>query len=188
MDRQDAQGQVRLISGKFQAVVDGAGTYQLSLPAGRYILAVTAPPHPLDFTTVFPAYLGDIVDFDKAPSVEVRPGELRPFTDFLLLEVESHRVRGEVTGVPKKWGGAAVILSSGSGYSGPLQVVMTGATGQFHFDHVPGGSYKLEALGPVAQIVGLDVLWGHEKSGSVHLDVQAPEIDGLRIHLHAAPR
>jgi hypothetical protein len=38
----------------------------------------------------------------------------------------------------------------------------------------------------VARIVGLDVIWGHGKSGNAQLDVAAPEITGVRIHLRAA--
>jgi len=169
MEPKVINGKMRLVAGA-KAAVDHIGMYRLTVPAGRYVLAVTPPPHPLDFTTIFPAYLGDNVDFEKAPSIEVRPGELRPSTDFLLLAVESHRIAGRVDGA------AVVTLSSSSGYTEPLQTTMTDSRGEFHFDQVPAGSYRLEASS------------GDSRSGSVQVNLAAPEIGDVRIHLHAVTR
>jgi hypothetical protein len=83
----------------------------------------------------------------------------------------------------------AVSLSSSNGYTGPLQIVLAGAYGQFVFDRIPAGSYQLNAAGPVTSINGLEPRL--DKSpwyGSVHLDVRAPEISGIQIHLRAAAR
>lgn len=188
IERQVVHGQVQLVPGAAQALVDEKGMYRLSVPAGRYTLAVTPPPKPLDFATVFPAYLGDNVDAAKAPALEVRPGEIRPFVDFLLIEVESHRIAGMVEGIPAAWGGAAVTLSCSTGYTKPLRAVMTDSQGRFQFDHLPAGTYKLDAFGPVTRIVGLDVFWEHGKSGSVQVNVAAPEVRGVRIHLQPIAR
>lgn len=174
MERRKIEGKVRLVAGQPQAVVTSAGIYRLSLPPGRYTLAVLPPPKPLDFTAVFPAYLGDVVDGEKAPSIEVRAGELRPFVDFLLLEVEPHRVSGEVLGIGHE--PVAVTLYATSGYAGPLRSVMTGEQGGFVFDRIPAGSYELRAAGSSALY------------GSIHVEVQAPEMSGLRIQLRPGAR
>lgn len=188
IQRQVVNGEVQLVPGNAPALVDQKGMYRLSVPAGRYLLAVTPPPNALDFATVFPAYLGDVIDAAQAPTVEVRAGELRPFVDFLLIEVDSHRISGRVEDIPRQWGGAAVTLSNATGYTKPLHAIMTDMQGRFQFDHVPAGAYQLEAFGPVARIVGLDVIWGHGESGSVQLHVSAPEVRGVRIHLRPVTR
>lgn len=191
MDRRIESGKLRLIPGTPQASVDDAGMYRLSLTPGRYLLAVIPPPNPLDFAAIFPAYLGDIVDPEKAPSIEVRPGELRPFVDFLLLEVEPHRLTGEVDGVPADWQAPAVAVSlyAASGYTGPLRTVFADTRGHFLFDRIPAGSYELKAAGPVNGLSGLDPKIGASPwYGSVHVDVRAPETSRIRIHLRAASR
>lgn len=161
-----------LVAGQPQAVVDSSGMYRLSLPPGRYTLAVLPPAEPLDFAAVFPAYLGDVVDPERAPSIEVRAGELRPFMDFLLLEVEPHRVSGKVMGMDHA--PVAVTLYGASGYAGPLRTVMTDNQGRFVFDRIPAGSYELKADAP--------------RYGSVHIEVRAPEMSGLRIQPRAGAR
>ena len=183
MERRVEAGKLRLIAGNPQAVVNAAGMYRLSLPPGHYLLAVTPPPKPLDFATIFPAFLGDIVDAETAPSIDVKPGELRPSVDFLLLEVESHRVTGKVTGIPPEWLGSFVKVSlhAASGYTGTLRTVRAGTSGDFLFDHLPAGSYELTADGPATA-------GNAPRYGSIHLDVAAPEITGIQIHLHAATR
>ena len=186
IDRRHIAGKLQLVTGA-SAVVDKAGMYRLSVPPGSYVLAVLPPPHPLDFAAVFPTYLGDIVDADQAPSVEVAPGELRPFTDFLVLEVESHRLSGRVTGLSKRDGAAAVTLSSASGYTGPLQTTLTDPQGRFYLDHIPAGTYRLEAFSRVTAVEGV-FLWGGQKSGSAQIDVRAPETTAVQIHLHHAAR
>src|SRR5215469_15154401 len=79
MEQHIELGKPRLIAGT-QATVDDAGMYHLSLPAGRYVLAVLPPPDGMDHATVFPAYLQDNVEFAKAQPIEVTAGEIRPFT------------------------------------------------------------------------------------------------------------
>jgi hypothetical protein len=138
---------------------------------------------------VFPAYLEDNVDYAKAPPIEVTAGELRPFTDFLLLEVESHRLAGEVDGAPRGWGRVAILLRSLSGYTGPLRAVEADSSGRFVFDHIPAGSYELTAAGPIVGGMTLQpVLGTPTQSGDVHIEVAAPEVSGIRIHLHPATR
>ena len=191
MERRIESGKLRLTPGTPQASVDDAGMYRLSLPPGRYLLAVIPPPNALDFAAVFPAYLGDIVDPEKAPSIEVRAGELRPFVDFLLLEVEPHRLTGEVDGIPAGWQASAVAISlyAATGYTGPLRTVLADTRGHFFFDRIPAGSYEVKAAGPVNGLSGLDPKIGASPwYGSVHLDARAPEIGGIRIHLRAAAR
>lgn len=174
MEHRKIEGKIRLVAGQPQAIVNGAGMYRLSLPPGRYTLAVLPPSKPLDFAAVFPAYLGDVVDAEKAPAIEVRAGELRPFVDFLLLEVEPHRVFGEVIGIGHTRMG--VTLYESSGYSGPLQTVITGEEGRFVFDRIPAGSYELKAAAPSALY------------GSVHIEVRTPEIRDVRIQLRPGAR
>ena len=167
-------GSARINEGT-SVVVDGAGMYRLSLPPGRYILAVLPPAHPLDFATVFPAYFRDTIEFDKAQSINLSPGDIRPFVDFLLLDVESHQLQGEVKEVPAGAGLITVALTASSGFQNPLQVVRVDSLGRFHFDHVPAGSYDLQAF------------WGYGRS-FVHVEVRQPEIHGIQIHLHGAAR
>jgi len=174
MERREINGKLAFNAGSAQATVDTAGMYRLSLPPGRYTLAVLPPSQPLDFAAVFPAYLGDIVDAEKAPVIEVRSGELRPFVDFLLLEVEPHRVSGRVSGINQA--SVTVTLYAASGYAGPLRTVVTDKQGEFVFDRIPAGSYELKAAGPPA--------W----YGSFHIDVRAPEIGNVRIHLRPDAR
>jgi len=174
MERRKIEGKVRLVAGQPQATVNSAGMYRLSLPSGRYTLAVLPPSNPLDFAAVFPAYLGDVVDGEKAPTIQVRAGELRPFVDFLLLEVESHRMSGQVIGIDHA--PVAVTLYDASGYAGPLRTVMTNEQGGFVLDRIPAGSYELRAAGTSALY------------GSIHVEVQAPEMSGLRIQLRPGAR
>ena len=157
--------------------VDDAGNYRLSLPPGRYTLAVLPPPRVLDFATVFPAYYQDTVDFDKSQPIDLSPGELRSFVDFLLLEVESHRLEGEVTGTSKRTGAVSVALSHTQGYVDPLETVAADSQDRFHFDHVPAGIYELTAVTP-----------GGARSAPVRIEVGKPEIHGIQIHLRAAAR
>jgi hypothetical protein len=168
-------GAARVVA-ETSAVVDDAGMYRLSLQPGRYILAVLPPPHPLDFATVFPAYLPDTVEFDKAQPISVGPGEIRPFVDFLLLDVESHRLQGEVKEIPAGAGAITVALSPSSGFLDPIQIVPADSLGRFHLDHVPAGSYELQAS------------WASSRSASVRVEVRKPEIRGIEIHLRAAAR
>ena len=189
IERRNVNGKVRLVPGATQAIVDAAGMYRLSLPPGRYLLAVLPPPAPLDFATVFPAYLNDTVDAEKAPMVEIHPGELRPFVDFLLLEVESHRLSGEIGGISPPGASVAISLYASSGYTEPLQTVLADTHSRFLFDRVPAGSYELKAAGPVSTLNGLKPhLGASPKYGAIHVDVRAPEISGLRIHLQGGPR
>lgn len=174
MERRTIGGKIRLVAGQPQAMVDGAGMYRLSLPPGRYTLAVLPPPEPLDFAAVLPAYLGDVVDGEKAPSLEVRAGELRPFVDFLLLEVEPHRISGTVVGINNE--PVTVTLYATSGYAGPLRSVTTDKQGGLVFDRIPAGSYELKAAGPP------------DWYGSVHIEVRAPEIRDVRIQLRPGAR
>ncbi len=188
MERHMEKGKVHLIAGA-QATVDDAGMYRLSVPAGRYVLAVLPPPYPMDHATVFPAYLQDNVDFAKAQPVEVTAGEVRPFTDFLLLEVESHWLSGQVDGIPKGWGPAGILLRAESGYTGPLRAVQADSGGRFLFDHIPSGSYELHAIGPIVGSMTLQpVLGTARRSGTVHVEVTAPQVGGIQIHLHPATR
>lgn len=187
MERRLVNGQQRLVAGA-QATVDEAGMYRLTLPPGRYILAALPPPGLLDFTTVFPAYFQDTTDFAQARPIDLGPGEIRPFTDFLLFDVESHRLAGQVTGIPKGWGSAAVVLCSASGYTGPLQVAATEAGGRFHFDHVPAGVFDLTVTGPAADLAGLESSGCLAQSGRLRIEVAKPETIGLRIHLASPPR
>ncbi len=172
MERHKFEGKLWLVAGQPQAPVDTAGMYRLSLPPGRYTLAVLPPPTPLDFAAVFPAYLGDVVDGGQAPSIEVHSGELRSFVDFLLLEVEPHRVSGRVSGIAP----VNVTLYASSGYAGPLRTVVTDNQGGFAFDRIPAGLYELRAAGPSG--------W----YGSVHIEVRAPEIRDVRIQLRPGAR
>ncbi|HLK50804.1 MAG TPA: carboxypeptidase-like regulatory domain-containing protein [Bryobacteraceae bacterium] len=172
MTRKTVGGTEQIVAGA-QATVDDAGMYRLALPAGRYVLAVLPPPGEMDFATVFPAYFYDTVEFAKAQPVEVRAGEIRPFTDFLLLEVESHRAAGRVSGASSD--GITVALHSASGYMGPLCVTTTDRQGWFRFEHLAAGSYDLTAFGA-------------GKSGKVHVDLTAPEVSGIQIHLRPAAR
>ena len=188
MERHIERGKPRLIAGT-QATVDDAGMYRLSLPAGRYVLAVLPPPYPMDHATIFPAYLPDNVDFSKAQPIEVTACELRPFTDFLLLEVESHRVAGQVDGAPTGWGPVAILLRAASGYTEPLRAAEADSHGRFVFDHIPAGSYDLTAIGPIVGGMTLQPVVGTpSQSGTVHIDLAAPQISGIRIHLHPAAR
>lgn len=188
MRRRIESGKLRLIPGNPQALVNEAGMYRLSLPPGHYLLAVTPPPKPLDFATIFPAFLGDIVDPENAPSIDVKPGELRPSVDFLLLEVESHRLTGKVTGIPPEWLGASVEVSlhAANVYTGTLRTVLAGTSGDFLFDHLPAGSYELTADGPVTTV--RPDPGNAPRYGSIHVDVAAPEITGIQIHLRARAR
>lgn len=174
MERRKIEGKIRMVAVQPQAMVNSAGMYRLSLPPGRYTLAVLPPAEPLDFAAAFPAYLGDVVDGEKALSIEVRAGELRPFMDFLLLEVEPHRVSGEVIGIDHA--PVAVTLYAAGGYAGPLQSATTDKQGGFVFDRIPAGSYELKAAGPPG--------W----YGSVHIEVRAPEIRDVRIQLRPGAR
>jgi hypothetical protein len=188
MEQQLVRGKQRLIPGA-QTTVDDAGMYRLPLPAGRYVLAVLPPRYAMDHATVFPAYLNDNVDFAKTQPIEVTAGELRPFTDFLLLEVESHRLAGQVEGVPKGWGTVGVLLKSETGYTEPLRAVEADSRGRFVFDHIPAGSYELNAVGPVVGVMALRPFLGTPaQSGAVHIEVAAPDVSGIQIHLHPAPR
>jgi hypothetical protein len=171
MERRVEKGKPRLVPGQPQALVDSAGMYRLPVPPGRYTLAVIPPATPLDFAAAFPAYLGDIVDAEQAPSIDVHAGELRPFVDFLLLEVEPHRVSGHVIGGKTP---VTVTLYAASGYAGPLRTVVTDNQGRFVFDRIPAGSYELKATGP-----------GY---GSIHIELQAPEIRDLQIQLRPGAR
>ena len=160
----------RLFAAAPEALVDGAGMYRLTLPAGRYILAVLPPAHDLDFATVFPAYFQDTLDPAAAQPVTLAAGELRPFVDFLLLDTEPHQVSGKVTGLPS--GPATISLYASTGYAGPLRTVTADREGRFQFDRVPAGSYEL-----VAKVSAL--------SGSIHVEVSAPEVRDLQIPLRA---
>jgi hypothetical protein len=172
-----------------QATVDDAGMYRLSLPSGRYILAVLPPLNGMDHATVFPAYFQDTVDFAKAQPIDLGPGEIRPFTDFLLLEVESHQLSGQVTGIPKDWGPVAILLQSAGGYTEPLRAVQADASGRFVFDHIPAGSYDLRAVGPILSLLVLQpVLGAPVRRGAVHIEVAAPRITGVQIQLHRFAR
>ena len=188
MNRLGTTGKVRLVAGN-EAIVDDAGMYRLSLPAGRYILAVLPPPDGLDHATVFPAYFQDTVDFAKAKPIDVSAGEIRPFTDFLLLEVESHQVAGRVDGIPNGWGPVGVLLRSVSGYTESLRAVTADTRGHFQFDHIPAGSYELEAVGPIVGPMALrPVLGTPRRSRTVQVEVAAPEISGIQIHLNPGAR
>lgn len=174
MERREIEGKLRLVAAQPQAIVNSEGMYRLLLPPGRYTLAVLPPREPLDFAAVFPAYLGDVVDPQKAPFLDVGAGELRPFVDFLLLEVEPHQVSGEVIGIGHVRVG--VTLYAASGYAGPLRAVVTDKQGRFVFDRIPAGSYELRAAGTSGLY------------GSIHVEVQAPEMSGLRIQLRPGAR
>jgi len=176
MARQNISGQERIVE-RTSATVDDAGMYRLSLAPGRYILAALPPPHALDFATVFPAYFPDTVEFSRAQAIELAPGELRPFVDFLLLDVESHRLEGEIVGMPKGLGTISVALSHTQGYVDPLETVAADSQDRFHFDHVPAGIYELTAVTP-----------GGARSAPVRIEVGKPEIHGIQIHLRAAAR
>lgn len=179
MERRTVGGRPRLVPGA-SAVVNDAGMYRLTLPPGRYILAVTPPPAGTDFATVFPAYFGDTVDFNHAQPVDLRPGEIHAFVDFLLLEVESHRIGGHVTGVPAGSPAVTVALYAATGYTEELRTVPAGTEGGFLFDHVPAGSYELKA--------GTAPLGQSRWYGSAHVEVAAPEIRDIRIHLRPRAR
>jgi len=172
IDRRRAAGKLQSIPGA-RATVDVAGQYRLALPPGRYLLAVTPPPGGTDFATVFPAYFQDTVEIDQAKPIELRPGEVRPFVDFLLLDVESHRIAGEVTPAPGR--AISVSLYATTGFVEALRTVETDARGHFRIEHVPAGSYELRA--------GQSAWYG-----SVHIDVVQPEITGIQIHLQADAR
>ena len=188
MEQHVERGKPRLVAGT-PVTVDDAGMYRLSLPAGRYVLAVLPPPYEMDHATVFPAYLQDNVDFAKAQPIEVTAGELRPFTDFLLLEVESHRLAGQVDGIPKGWGPVGVLLRAASGYTEPLRAAAADSHGRFVFAHVPAGAYDLTAVGPIVGGITLQpVLGSPSESGVVHIEIAAPEITGIQIHLRPATR
>ena len=188
MERHIESRKPRLVAGT-QATVDDAGMYRLSLPAGRYVLAVLPPPYGMDHATVFPAYLQDNVDYAKAQPIEVTAGEIRPFTDFLLLEVESHRLAGRVGGIPKGWGPVGILLQAATGYTEPLRAVAADSRGHFSFDHIPAGSYDLKAIGPIVGGITLEpVLGAQPESGVVHIEVAAPEVSGIQIHLRPATR
>src|SRR5690242_15742761 len=55
MERKLVGGREQIVPG-MRASVDDEGMYRLSLPPGRYILAVLPPPRGMDHATVFPAY------------------------------------------------------------------------------------------------------------------------------------
>jgi len=176
MSRQAESGQQRIVA-QSSATVDDAGMYRLLVAPGRYVLAVLPPPRALDFPTVFPAYFQDTLEFNKAQHLDLTPGELRPFVDFLLLNVESHRLEGEITGIPKRITAMSVALSNATGYVEPLEVASADSQGRFHFDHVPAGFYELTAVVP-----------GGGRSAPVHVEVRKPEINGIQIHFHGAAR
>lgn len=182
----DRRGE-RLVPGPSSAVVDATGMYRLSLAPGSYQIAVTPPPHELDFCTVFPVYFPDTTDANQAQAVVLHPGEIRPFTDFLLLEVESHRLSGQVTGI-RRPGAAAIVLSSMSGYTDPLRKAATDKQGRFHLDHIPEGAYKLEAFAPITNADGPVTVRGGAWYGSIHLDVRSPQMSGIRVQLRTRPR
>ncbi len=178
MERQFQDGKLSLRAGSAEAVVDSAGMYRLTVPPGRYTLAVLPPPRALDFAAVFPAYLPDTADFEKAQAIEVRAGALRPFADFLLLEVEPHRISGEVSGIPPSLGthDFAVALHASSGYTGALRSVPVDLHGRFQMDFVPAGSYELRVSG------------SRGLHGVTAIRVIAPETTGIQIHLRPAAR
>ena len=174
MERKVVGGREQIVPG-MRASVDDAGMYRLSLPPGRYILGVLPPPRGMDHATMFPAYFQDTTDFSKAQPVNVGAGEIRPFTDFLLLEVESHGLSGRVTGAAGSATRIEVVLRGVSGYTGPLRTTATDNRGQFRFEHIPAGSYEV-----TASAGGM--------SGGVHVELAAPELSGIQIHLHPASR
>ena len=174
MEHKVIDGREQVVAGT-RASVDAAGMYRLSLPPGRYILAVLPPPQGMDHAAVFPAYFQDTTDFSKAQPIDVGAGEIRPFTDFLLLEVESHRLSGRVTGAARGTTRIDVVLRGASGYTGPLRTTTADNRGQFRFGHIPAGSYELTAS-------------AGDMSGGVHVDLAAPELSGIRIHLRPASR
>ena len=177
-----------VVPSKPAVVVDKKGMFQLSLPAGSYRLAATPPPQALDFTTIFPVYYRDTLDPNQAQAVVLRPGELRPFIDFLLIEQEPHELAGRVTDAPADWknGAIAVSLYASSGYAAPLRTVLAGADGRFQMEQVPAGSYRLVGAGPVVRLDGLNpVLRDHPRYGTIQVTLSAPELHGLRIPLRA---
>jgi len=186
MTRLTIAGRTRIVA-TTSATVDSAGMYRLTLPAGRYVLAVLPPPQAVDFATMFPAYFQDAVEFNKAQPVDLKAGEIRPFVDFLLLDVESHRLTGEVKGLDRQWGGAGVTLSKSSGFTDVLRVVLTDRLGRFEIDHIPAGSYTLKAFAPASVPKGI-LRWPRDESVAVQVDVRQPEIHGIQIHLDSAAR
>jgi len=186
MSRITEAGHTRIVAA-MSAKVDDAGMYRLAVPPGRYILAVLPPPQPVDFATVFPAYFQDAVNFDKAQPLDLKAGEIRPFVDFLLLDVESHRLSGQVKGLNRQWGGAAVTLSKSAGFTDVLSVVQTDPLGRFEIDHVPAGSYILKAVAPVRVPNGV-LRWPRDESIGVEVQVRQPEIQGIQIQLLSAAR
>ena len=174
VSRKGGEGREQIVPG-IRAFVDDTGMYRLSLPPGRYLLAVLPPPQGTDHATVFPAYFQDTTDFSKAQPIDVGAGEIRPFTDFLLLEVESHRLSGRVTAMTRGTTRIDVVLRGVSGYTDPLRTTTTDNRGQFRFEHIPAGSYEV-----TASAGGM--------SGGVHVELAAPEVGGIQIHLHPASR
>ena len=186
MERNIKDGREYLVP-VLKATVDDTGMYRLSVAPGLYILAVLPPPNGMDHAVVFPSYFQDTTEFDKAQAVEVTPGEILPFTDFLLLEVESHSLSGRVTGLRKRWGGAGIELSRAGGYTQPLRHTLTDGQGRFQLSHLPAGSYILKAFAPAIPADG-GLVWGGEAEGTLHIEVAAPKADNLRIHLHPVAR
>lgn len=174
MERWFIEGQEHFVALN-QVSVDEAGMYRLSVPAGRYILAVLPPPHGMDHATVFPAFFQDTTDFSNAQPIDVSAGEILPFTDFLLLEVESHQLSGRVSGAARGVTRIDVVLRRASGYTGPLRTITTDNRGQFRFEHIPAGLYELTAS-------------AGDMSGDVHVDLAAPELSGIQIRLRRASR
>src|SRR5579864_3317249 len=66
IERRAEGGRVWLVPGTPFAVVDETGRYNLTLPPGSYVIAVTPPPYTLDFSTVFPIYFPDTAAINQA--------------------------------------------------------------------------------------------------------------------------
>ena len=191
IERRVERGHVWLVPGIPSAAVDEAGMYRLSLAPGGYLIAVTPPPRALDFATVFPVYFPDTTEPDKAQAIVLRPGEVRPFVDFLLLDTEPHAIAGRVTDAPASWTAPAVAVSlyASSGYAGPLQTVLTDHEGHFQLHQVPAGSYELVAAGPALGLRGLDPVLGNgPRYGHIYVEVSLPEVGGLQIVLQDTVR